>query len=300
LAAGTQSAAQRAFLRHTRAEEASADQSAIRYLRAAGIAPQGMRDVLEVFRGQENLSAGRQDPYVRSHPLTRDRVRAVDAYVAAYGAGSDAPNATAEYWFARVKGKLSAHTRAPGWTLRQLGRERYPDVKLLREAVAQSRQSNARRALRAIDAAIRARPNDAFLHDARGEILMDARQFGAAANAYGRAAQLAPRDGLILAGYGRALLAAGRVAPARQALERARSIDYRDSVMLRDLSVAYARSGQQGMAALVTAERYALQGRLADAGIHAKRASALLATGSGPWSRAQDVLIAAERAPKRR
>ncbi|MEM8578970.1 MAG: M48 family metalloprotease, partial [Pseudomonadota bacterium] len=47
LAAGTQSAAQRAFLRHTRAEEASADQSAIRYLRAAGIAPQGMRDVLE-------------------------------------------------------------------------------------------------------------------------------------------------------------------------------------------------------------------------------------------------------------
>ncbi|MEL7098327.1 MAG: M48 family metalloprotease [Pseudomonadota bacterium] len=299
LALGTQSAAQRAFLRHTRAEEASADQSAIRYLRSAGIPVTGLRDVLEEFRGQENLSAGRQDPYVRSHPLSRDRIRAVDGYVAAYG-DRGRPDATSDYWFARVKGKLSAHTRAPRWTLRRLSDERYPDVKLLREAIAQSRQSDTRRALRAVDAAIAARPNDPFLHDARGEILMDSRQFGAAANAYARAVNLAPRDGLILAGYGRALLANDRVADARRALERARSIDYRDGVMLRDLSLAYARSGQRGMAALVTAERFALSGRLADAGIHARRATGLLATGSGPWQRAQDILIASERAAKRR
>lgn len=299
LAIGSQSAAQRAFLRHTRAEEASADQSAIRYLRAAGIPVNGLSDVLEEFRGQENLSEGRQDPYVRSHPLSRDRIRAVQGYVAAYG-DSGRPDATSAYWFARVKGKLSAHTRAPRWTLRRLGNEVYPDIKLLREAIAQSRQSDTRRALRAIDAALAARPNDPFLHDARGEILMDARQFGAAANAYGRAVNLAPRDGLILAGYGRALLANDRVADARAALERARSIDPRDGVMLRDLSVAYARTGQQGMAALVTAERFALSGRLKDAGIHARRASGLLATGSGPWQRAQDILIASERAAKRR
>ncbi|MEO0390007.1 MAG: M48 family metalloprotease [Pseudomonadota bacterium] len=299
LAIGTTSAAQRAFLRHTRAEEASADQSAIRYLAAAGIPPVGMREVLEVFRGQENLSEGRQDPYVRTHPLSRDRVRAVDGFVAAYGAGG-APDATSAYWFARVKGRLSAYTRAPSWTLRQLRRETYPDVKLVREAIAQSRQANTRRALAAIDRALAARPNDPYLHDTRGQILMDARQFAAAANAFGRGAQLAPRDGLILAGYGRALLASGQVGAARDALERARSIDFRDSVMLRDLSVAYARGGQTGMAALVTAERFALQGRLEDAGIHARRASGLLATGSGPWQRAQDVLIASERAAKRR
>ena len=70
--------------------------------------------------------------------------------------------------------------------------------------------------------------------------------------------------------------------------------------MLRDLSVAYAKSGNTGMAALVTAERYALTGRMEDAEINAKRAAGLLAEGSGPWQRAQDVLIAAERAEKRR
>ena len=129
---------------------------------------------------------------------------------------------------------------------------------------------------------------------------MDARQFQAAVAAYGQAVKLAPRDALLLAGYGRALLATGNIAAARTTLEQARVIDFRDGTMLRDLSVAYAKSGQTGMAALVTAERYALSGRMEDAGIHAKRASGLLATGSGPWQRAQDVLIASERAEKRK
>jgi len=105
---------------------------------------------------------------------------------------------------------------------------------------------------------------------------------------------------LILAGYGRALLATGNVNTARDVLEQARAIDFRDGSMLRDLSVAYARSGQRGMASLVTAERYALSGRLEDAGIHAKRATDLLPEGSGPWQRAQDVLLASERAAKKR
>ena len=300
LAIGSQSAAQRAFLSHTRAEEASADQSAIRYLRSAGIPVTGLRDVLNIFRGQENLAEGRQDPYVRSHPLTRDRVRAVEGYVAAYGDGSDAPAADAEYWLARVKGKLSAHTRAPSWTLRRVKDERYPDIRRLRTAIAYARQSDTARALKALDAAISARKNDPFLHDARAEVLMDARRFDAAVSAYRRAAELAPRNALILAGLGRALLVNGEIAQARATLEKSRAIDFRNGAMLRDLSVAYARSGQTGMAALITAERYALQGRLKDAGIHAKRASGLLSTGSGPWQRAQDVLIASERAAKRR
>lgn len=299
IAIGTQSAAQRAFLRHTRAEESSADQSALRYLKSAGIPTSGLLDVMRLFRGQEALSGNRQDPYVRSHPLSRDRVRVIESFAAAYP-GPAENTAASDYWFQRVKGKLTAYKRAPRWTMRRLGETGYADVRLIREAVAHNRNSNVKKAVGAVDKALAQRPQDPFLHDLRGEVLMDARQFGAAVNAYGRAVQLAPRDGLIQAGYGRALLAAGRVKEARGALERARAIDFRDGSMLRDLSVAYARSGQKGMASLVTAERYALSGRLQDAGIHAKRAVGLLPEGSGPWRRASDVLIAAERAAKKR
>ena len=299
IALGVSSSAQRSFFAHTRAEESSADQSAIRYLKSAGVAPSAMQDVLEIFRGQEALSASRQDPYARSHPLSRDRIRAVEGYVTAYGE-SGSVNPEAAYWFSRLQGKLSAYTRNPKWTLQRLDDTPYKDVRLLREAVAEHRQSRTKQALAAIDGAIALRPNDPFLHDMRGQILIETRNFDAAASAYERAAQLAPNDALVLAGYGRALLASGKTNSALAVLERSRSRDFRDASMLRDLSVAYAKTGQQGMAALVTAERYALAGRLDDAGIHAKRATDMLSEGSGPWQRAQDVLIASERAAKKR
>lgn len=299
IALGTQTSAQARFFKHTRAEEASADQSGIRFMKSAGVDPKGMMDVLEIFSGQEILAETRQDPYLRSHPLSRDRLRAVQGFTAAYG-NVATENPTYAYWFERVKGKLSAYTRSPKWTLRRLKENAYQDVRLLRQAIAEHRQSRTKKALNAIDGAIALRPNDPFLHDQRGQILIETRNFQAAVAAYGRAVQLAPNDALILSGYGRALLANGDIKSARQVLEKARSIDFRDGIMLRDLSIAYAKSNQTGMASLVTAERYALSGRMEDAKIHAKRALGLLPEGSTSWQRAQDVLIASERAEKRR
>jgi len=69
---------------------------------------------------------------------------------------------------------------------------------------------------------------------------------------------------------------------------------------LTELAAAYARQGNKGMASLVTAERYAMTGRLEDAGLHAQRASDLLPRGSTGWRRAQDVLSAAKAAEKKR
>ncbi|MFK7744078.1 MAG: M48 family metalloprotease [Roseobacter sp.] len=297
---GTQSSAQNRFFKHTRAEEASADQAGVRYMKSAGVDPRGMTQVLDIFRGQELVSESRQDPYTRSHPLSRDRLRALEGFVAAYAVDPGRNSDAADYWFTRVKGKLSAYTRAPKWTLRRVKETPYEDVRLLRTAIAEHRQSRTKQALNAIDTAIAKRPNDPFLHDQRGQILLETRNFKAAAAAYARAVNLAPNDPLVLSGYGRALLINDDVSGARRILEKARTIDFRDGTMLRDLSVAYAKLGQRGMASVVTAERYALSGRMSDAGIHAKRAVGLLAEGSGPWQRAQDVLIASERAAKRR
>jgi predicted Zn-dependent protease len=107
-----------------------------------------------------------------------------------------------------------------------------------------------------------------------------------------RAVELAPGEPLIRAGLGRAQLAAGNPAAARETLETARARDSRDSRMLRDLAMAYAQTGQNGMASLVTAERYALSGRWKDARLHAERAAGQLPRGSTGWRRAEDVLAA--------
>jgi predicted Zn-dependent protease len=293
IALGTSSSAQRLFLQHTRAEEASADQSGVRYMRAAKVSPKGLLDVHRIFEGQELLSDSLRDPYAQSHPLSRDRARAMEAFVTAYGDDSVA-DPTTEYWYARARGKLSAFTRSPKWTFARADKEPAKDITLMRQAIAYHRNSNAPRAMEAMNAAIALRPDDPFYYDLKGQILLESRQMQSAVAAYKQAVTLAPTDSLILSGYGRALLAVNQYKDALTVLEKARARDFRDTNLLRDLAVAYARDGQNGMASLVTAERYALQGRLDDAEIHANRALGLLPVGSGPWQRAQDVVSAAK------
>ncbi|MFD0857939.1 M48 family metalloprotease [Roseovarius aquimarinus] len=295
IAAGAQGTAQRLFLSHTRAEESSADSAGVNYMVRAGRDPSGAVAVMNIFRGQEALSAARQDPYARTHPMSADRVRVLERLTAAY-AGKMPPSNADLYWFARAKGKLSAFQRSPKWTLNRAGGEGFADVGHMQQAVAWHRQSNLGKSMAAMDRAIAARPNDPFYQELRGQILMENRQFDAALNAYARAVNLAPDHPLILGSYGRALVAQGQYAKALQVLEKARSRDGRDARVMRDLAVAYAKSGQNGMASLVTAERYAMSGRLEDAEIHAARASGLLPNGSGGWQRAQDVLSAAKAA----
>ncbi|QFT47141.1 TPR repeat-containing protein YfgC precursor [Roseivivax sp. THAF40] len=298
IAAGTQSSVLRNFLAHTRAEEVAADQSAVRYMARAGIDPQGAVDVMEIFRGQEALSVSRQDPYMLSHPMSRDRLRALKGFAAAYG--SEAPgDPGAEYWFQRAKGKLSAFQRNPAWTLRRAKDSGSQDIRLMREAVAHHKRADLKKALAAMDGALRLRPNDPFLLDLKGQILLESRQAAAAVSTYRQATRFAGGNALILGGLGRALLAAGDARGALDALDRARARDGQDPRLMRDLAVAYAQTGQTGLASVATAERYALQGRLKDANLHAERAMALLPRGSSAWRRAEDVAITAKSAMRR-
>lgn len=300
LSIGVASSADRLFKSHTRAEESAADASAVRYMLSAGANPEAFVEVLKIFEGQEMLSLSRQDPYARTHPLSRDRVRAVSALAKAAAQKSGKETETAQYWFERAQGKLSAFLRASSWTLRRADKSFSQDIKLMRQAVAYHRKPDSKRALKTIDALVQLRPKDPFVHELRGQILLESRQSTAAEAAYSRAAALAPNNALILGGQGRALLSNGKYKQALSILEKSRRLDFRDSRVLRDMATAYAKLGDTGMASLVTAERYALSGRFDDALIHAKRAEGLLSRGSAPWLRAQDVLSAAEAQAKKR
>lgn len=295
LALGTQSSAQRQFLAHTRAEEASADQSGIRYMASAGIDPSGLLEVHKIFEGQEHLNVTRQDPYMRSHPLTRDRVRAAERFVQVYG-GKTRPQPDLDYWYDRARAKTTAFKRPVKWTMQRYKESPYEDVQHMRLAVAHHRQQERTKALDHIGKAIALRPDDAQYYDLKGQIHLQGREFQNAVTAYRTAADLAPRDGLILGNFGRALLAVDRPKEALTYLEKSRSLDFRNMRVLRDLGSAYAQVGDNGMASVSTAERYALAGRLEDAEIHAQRALGLLPRGSSAYRRADDILAAAKRA----
>jgi predicted Zn-dependent protease len=297
VALGVQSTAARLFFAHTRAEENGADNSGMRYLANAGINPQAAVEVMDIFRGQEALPSSRQDPFARTHPLSSDRYRVLQRLATGYQ-NKARPHPDADYWFARAKGKLSAFQRSPKWTLNRAGESGYKDVKLMRQAIAWHRQSQTSKAVKAINQAIAMRPSDPYLLELKGQFLMENRQFKAATASYARAVKLAPNNPLILGSYGHALLTQGQIKTAQQVLEKSRARDGRDVRVVRDLAQAHAKLGNRGMSSLLTAERYAMTGRLKDAGIHAQRASDLLPRGSGAWQRAQDVLFAAKAAAK--
>jgi predicted Zn-dependent protease len=303
LATGTASSAQRVFFAHTRSEEASADQSGIRYLRAAGIDPAAMTDVLDLFRGQEALRSNRQDPYARTHPLTRDRLRAVKGYVAAAKGKAATPSKTDAYWFARMNAKLTAFLGNPRQTLRNKASKGNGEIATLRRAIGHHKTPNTKKALAEVNRLIQMRPRDPFYHELKGQILLESRNFGPAVQSYKTAMSLAPNEPLIQAGLGKAYLTIGTKAGYQSALttlKAARDRDPGDPKLLRDLALAHAKNGQNAMASVATAERYAVQGRFKDAITHAKRAMGALGQGSGGWLRANDVLRTAQVAVKKR
>ncbi|MGV6838699.1 MAG: M48 family metalloprotease [Planktomarina sp.] len=291
LALGVSGSAKGVMAGHSRSDETAADAASAAYLRHAGIDPNGMVEVLSMFRGQEALSVvGRQDPWARTHPSTRDRLRTAQAAAASGYTVKDSK--TADYWFARVQGKLSAFKRGSKWTLtRAKGQS---ELDLMRRAIAYHRQPNATKAAAEISALVARRPNDPFVLDLQGQILLESRDINGAAKAMRRARSLAPNNALILGGLGRVLIAQNTAASNREALpilERARTLDRRSIRILRDLSTAYARAGKQGHAILTAGEAAALRGDMKTASSHAKRAAGMLPRGSAAWQRAQDLIV---------
>jgi predicted Zn-dependent protease len=207
IAAGSASAAQRSLLAHTRAEEASADQSALRYMVSAGIDPTAMLEVLDLFRGQEALSVGRQDPYVRSHPLTRDRYRTVQAFLATRGAGPE-PSVASCLLVSRASTpscRPSCATR-PGRSAGSTGVTPARSPPCAAPSLITGPRTPTARWQRS-GGCCRCARTDPFYQELQGQILYESRRYDAAITAYARAVELAPREALILAGYGRALLA---------------------------------------------------------------------------------------------
>ncbi len=303
LAAGTASSAQRIFFKHTRAEEASADQSALRYMATAGIDPSAMLDVLNLFRGQEALREQRQDPYARTHPLTKDRQRAVKGYTAAYADRTRATPAETAYWFNRMDAKLEGFLRNSRSVLRAREAKGDGETAILRRAVALHRQPAPAKAMAEMQKLLKLRPRDPYYHELLGQILLESNRPGPAVTSYRNAVKLGGNDPLLLGGLGRALLAQNTNASngeALRVLNAARGRDPANPTMLRDLAVAHAKNGQNAMASVATSERYLVLSRFKEARIHAKRAMGALPQGSQGWLRAQDVDIFAANATRRR
>ncbi len=303
---GSQSVAQREILAYSRVQESAADQAAVKFLNATGQSPRGILSTFDRFADQEALSGYRQDPFVRSHPLSRERIGALQGLVESspYRDKKDTLKEVTDYQMMRAK--LRGFIESPAVVLRRYPTSDRSAPARYARAAAYFRAADLQRALPEIDSLIEERPNYAYFWELKGQILVESSKPKEGVPAYKRAVELAPDEPLIQASYGAALLAASddgdltKIPEAKKHLKLALQREPDNGMAWYYLADAYARTGDDAMAALATAERYYAIGQYPQAMNFAQRAQRKLKEGSNDWQRANDILAISQTAASRK
>jgi len=293
LITGGQTLAQRNFLQYSRIQEASADQAAVSYLNQVGWSGRGMMDTFYLFRGQEVLSDRQQDPYLRSHPLSTQRLSALEDRVltSPFVDVQDPPEWVAA--FEMIKAKLHGFIDQPALTFRRFPLTDTSVPARYARAVAFHKQGDLARAIAEIEPLLQVMPNNPFIWELKGQVLFESGKVEESITPYRRSVELAPDSPLLRVGLAQSLIGVEREKETIEGLDHlaiARRSDAENSRAYHQAAIAYARLGDYGNAELSTAERFYVLGQLPRAKQHAKRAQDEMNSGSPGWLRAEDIL----------
>lgn len=290
--------AQRRFLSTSRTYESSADQAAINSMKKAGLDPEGLLTFIEKLEGQELLPASQQSEYIRTHPLTRDRV---DTIRAAVESRRDDHQKISPRWqdqHQRMKAKLLGfiHPEQVEW--------RYDITDqsisaLYARSIAAYRQNNLDTALGLVEKLISKEPNNPYFHELKGQMLVEFGRVEEGIKSYEHALKKLPKNGLVRTALGQAQISSAgndqqQLQKAIINLKRALQSEPRSTRIHRLLATAYGRLGQKEIAQLHLAEEALLQRRFAEAERRVRGAMETIEKGSAAFIRAQDVLNAIE------
>ena len=294
LAAGSQSASKRNFLKHSRTQEASADQAGIKLMAAANINPHAALEVLEIFKGQELLTAKRQDPYIQTHPLNSQRISSIQKSLKTLNFKKNEKDKNIDYMYNRMRAKFKGFTEKPFRALQTTNIKKNDELNLYTRAIAYHRLPDLNLAQKEINKLLELKPNDPYYNELKAQFLLENGNPNEAIKYYNRALELEPNELLFNVGLSRALNSIGKYKSTIKILKNIYDKDPRNGRLLRELAIAYSQNGELGWASLLTAERYALYGKFNDALLHAKRAQSILVPGTIAWLKVEDLILEIE------
>lgn len=304
LLVGAQSFAQREFMTYSRTQESAADQAGAKFLAATGQSPVGMQKVFDLFADQEALSGARQDPFVRTHPLSRERASSLQNIVDVSPFKDRTDTAEEIHAYDMMRAKLLGFIEPPTVVLRRYPLSDTSKPARYARAAAYFRSADLSKALLQIDSLLEEEPGNPYFWELRGQMLVESSRPTEGLPAYRKAVQLAPDEPLLRIGLGSALLATEQapvVAEAIKHLKAAIKEEPENGMAWYYLADAYARSGDETLAALATAERYFSLRRYDQAISFAQRAMPKLKENGRDWQRANDIVaIATSEQAKRR
>ena len=303
--AGIMAAGQRAamgtVLAFTRVQESSADAAGARYLTNANVSGKGM---LSFFKKLQNMEyrygiSQSEGSYDRTHPLSGERLAALDQVTRASGAFAKPLNAGIEARFKRVQAKLRGYVNDPRETL-----QKYPIIDRsvpahYARAYAYHLSGYPDQAAKETSALVTALPTDPYILELQGQIIMEAGDPKAALAPLREATAESRNSPLIATTFGHALLSTDdptHLPEAEKVLRLAVQRDSENPWAWTQLGTVYERKGDTPRTALATAERAHLTGDLRTALVSARTALAGLPQGSSDWIRAQDIAMVSQTA----
>jgi predicted Zn-dependent protease len=295
MAAGQQ-AAMNKFLAFNRVQESSADQAGASFLNKAGISGKGSLSFFKKLQNQEfRYGIPQTDDYPRTHPLSGDRIQALEDVYTSVPSWNAAPDMALEARFQRVKAKLAGFSDDPKRTLVKYPESDKTVPARYARAYAWHKSAYPDRANAEVEALLKASPRDPYFLELKGQILLESGKPREALEPLRQSIALAPNQPLISALFGHALISTedqAHFGEAKQVLRSAIGRDNSNPFAWYQLGIIYDREGDLAGAALATAERHSLQGNAMLAMASARSAMAGAKPGTRECLRAQDIAMA--------
>src|SRR3954451_25143012 len=236
----------RTLIAYVRQQEENADKAGVKFLTATGQSAKGMWETFKRFSDESLFAAAGADPYLQTHPMPADRVRALEelARSSPYWDKKDDPALQLRHDM--VRAKISAFMERQETVYR-----RYPmsDNSLparYAHAITTYLHGDLRSALSQIDALIQQQPNNPYFHEVRGQALLEAGKAAEAIAPLRKAVTLSNNSPLIEMMLGQALVATGNNTYTDEAINILRAAVARETeapIGYTQLAMAYGRKG---------------------------------------------------------
>ena len=298
---GSQQIAQGMVAKYSRSQESAADQAAIKYLEGIKKSSNGMLEVLYKFANQEALSSNRRSVRVRSHPISRDRIRSLEQKVNKSQFINERDNEKILFQYKMIQAKLDGFLNNPNDVIRKAKKDSSLIFNKYSLAVAYYRKALLKESLSALNEMINQYPNNPWFYELKGQVLYESGKIRESIIPYRKSLSISPNEPLLMVALATALNALENKNNAIEAislLKKSLMHDQKNTQTWFQLAISYSRINDIGNAELASAERHFLTGNVKMASFHAKKSLKYNKNSSISKLRAQDIVLDSENKAK--
>lgn len=294
---GASGVADRAWLQYSVEQEARADQAALTFLDRTHQSAKGLLDFFHILQQSEFMSGQQEIPYMRTHPLTEQRIDYVREHVESSPYSNNPDSPASVLMLQRMKAKLAGFLQDPQETLRQYPESDTSEIARYARAIAYYRIPDLAHALPAVENLIHDFPNDPYYAELKGQMLFENGRVSEAVEPYRRSSKLDPSSMLLRTELAQVEIESENpklLTNARLNLEEVTRQEIQNAEAWRLLAIVYGRTNNLALASLALAEQGASTGDHDMARHEALRAVHMLPPGPAR-QRAQDIADEAKR-----